>query len=79
MLTSEEGIFLVEYVFCNNNKQTEERKQQFRSRFYDNILLLRNTVRDWVNKFREAGSVRYVGPGLLRFAELLLFLVHELL
>ena len=58
MLTLRERVFLIEHVFRNQDKYTDEVKQQFRSRFHNTVLPHRNTVRDLINKFRETGSVQ---------------------
>ena len=69
MLTLEERIFLIEHVFRDKDKYTDEVKRQFRNRFPDTVLPHRNAVRDLINKFRETGSVqdapRSGRPGLL--------------
>ena len=57
MLSIEERIFLVEFVFRNNDKYTESVKDEFQRRFPQTTVPHRDTVRDLISKFRETGSV----------------------
>ena len=56
VLSVEERIFLVEYVFRANGECTDEVKK-FLERFPATDLPHRNTVRNLIDKFREHGSV----------------------
>ena len=57
VLSVEERIFLVEYVFRANGEYTDEVKKKFLERFPATDLPHRTTVRNLIDKFREDGSV----------------------
>lgn len=57
VLSIEERIFLVEYVFRANGEYTDDVKKMFSERFPETDLPHRNTVRNLINKFRMHGSI----------------------
>lgn len=60
MFTTEERAFLVEYVFREGDRFTENVKLKFQVRFPNLECPHRDTVRDLISKFRVTGSVHDV-------------------
>ena len=58
MFSTEERAFLVEHVFHEGDRFTENIKMKFRLRFPNSRCPNRDTVRDLINKFHETGSVQ---------------------
>ena len=50
-LTTEERIFLVEFVFREGNKYTVRVQEKFKEQFPHTKVLHRDTVRDLIKKF----------------------------
>lgn len=57
VLTIENRVFLVEHVFRNGGKYTDEVIRQFVRKFPDSQVPHRNSVTKLIKKFRETGSV----------------------
>jgi transposase len=57
VLSIEERVFLVEYVFREGNRYTDLVQEQFAEKFSETPVHHRNAVRRLVEKFRETGSV----------------------
>jgi transposase len=57
ILSIEERVFLVEYVFREGNRYTDLVQEQFAEKFPETSVPYRNAVRRLVEKFRETGSV----------------------
>lgn len=57
VLSIEERVFLIEYVFRCNGEYTQDVKAKFLERFPNTVLPFRHTVRSLIDKFRETGSV----------------------
>ena len=60
-LTTEERIFLVEFVFREGNKYTVRVQERFEEQFLHTKVPYRDTVRDLIKKFRRTGSVKDEG------------------
>ena len=58
MFSTEERAFLVEHVFREGDRYTENVKMKFRLHFPNSRCPNCDTVRDLINKFRETGSVQ---------------------
>jgi hypothetical protein len=52
VLSIEEGVFLVEYVFRKGNKYTDLGQEQFAEKFPETPVPHRNAVRRLTEKFR---------------------------
>jgi transposase len=57
VLTIEERVFLVEYVFREGNRYTDLVQEQFAEKFPETPVLHHNAVCRLIEKFRETGSV----------------------
>jgi transposase len=57
VLSIEERVFLVEYVFREGNRYTDLVQEQFAEKFPQTPVPYRNAVRRLTDKFRETGSV----------------------
>jgi transposase len=57
VLSIEERVFLVEYVFREDNRYTDLVQEQFAEIFPEIPVPHRNAVRRLIEKFRETGSV----------------------
>jgi transposase len=57
VLSIEERVFLVEYVFRKGNRYTDLVQEQFAEKFPLTPVPHRNAVRRLTEKFRETGSV----------------------
>jgi transposase len=57
VLSIEERVFLVEYVFREGNRYTNLVQDQFAKKFPDIPVPHRNAVRMLIEKFRETGSL----------------------
>jgi hypothetical protein len=57
VLSIEERVFLVEYVFREGNRYTNLAQEQFAEKFPETPVPHHNAVRRLNKKFREAGSV----------------------
>jgi transposase len=57
LLSFEERLSLVEYVFREGNRYTDLVREQFDGKFPDTPEPHRNAVRRLIEKFREPGSV----------------------
>jgi hypothetical protein len=57
VLSIEERIFLVEYVFREGNRYTDLVQEQFVEKFPETPVPHRNAVRRLIQKLRETGSV----------------------
>jgi transposase len=57
VLSIEEHVFLVEYVFREGNRYTDIVQEQFAVKFPETPVPHYNAVRRLIEKFREAGSV----------------------
>lgn len=57
VLSVDERIFLVEYVFREGDKYSDLVKRKFSEKFPDSIIPHRNAVRTLIEKFRATGSV----------------------
>ena len=57
VLSIEERVFLVEYVFREGNRYTDLLQEQFAKTFPETPVLHRNTVRILTEKFRKASSL----------------------
>jgi hypothetical protein len=57
VLSIEERVFLVEYVFREGNRYTELVQEQFAEKFPRTPVPQRNAVRRLTEKFSETGSV----------------------
>jgi transposase len=57
VLSTEERVFLVEYVFREGNRYSDLVLQQFGEKFPQTSLPHRNAVRRLIEKFWETGSV----------------------
>jgi hypothetical protein len=55
VLSIEEHIFLVEYVFREGNRYTDLVQEQFAEKFPETPVLHRNAVRRLIEKFHETG------------------------
>ena len=60
-LTTEERIFLVEFVFREGNKYTVRAQERFKEQFPHTKVPHGDTVRDLIKKFRRTGSVKDEG------------------
>jgi hypothetical protein len=69
VLSIEERVFLVEYVFREGNRYTDLVQEQFAEKFPETSLPHRNAFRRLTEKFSETGSVldaeRSGGPSKL--------------
>jgi hypothetical protein len=59
VLSIEERVFLVEYVFREGNRYTDLVQEQFTEKFPETPVPHRNAVRRFIEKFRETGSHLY--------------------
>jgi hypothetical protein len=57
VLSIEERVFLVEYVFREGNRYTDLVEEQFAEKFPETPVPHRNAFRRLIEKFRETGSV----------------------
>jgi transposase len=57
VLSIEERVFLVEYVFREGNRYTDLVQEQFAEKFPQTPVPYRKAVRRLIEKFRETGSV----------------------
>jgi hypothetical protein len=57
VLSIEERVFLVEYVFREGNRYTDLVQEQFAGKFPETPVPHRNAVRRLAEKFRETSSV----------------------
>jgi hypothetical protein len=57
VLSTEERVFLVEYVFREGNRYTDLVQEQFVEKFPETPEPHRNAVRRRIEKFRGRGSV----------------------
>jgi transposase len=57
VLSTEERVFLDEYVFREGNRYTDLVQEQFTEKFPETPVTHRNAVRRLTEKFRETGSV----------------------
>jgi hypothetical protein len=57
VLSIEERVFLVEYVFREGSRYTDLVQEQFTEKFPETPVPYRNVVRRLIEKFREKGSV----------------------
>jgi transposase len=57
VLSIEERVFVVEYVFREGNRYTDLAQEQVAEKFPETAVPHRNAVRRLVEKFRETGSV----------------------
>jgi transposase len=57
VLSIEERVFLVEYVFREGNRYTDLVQEQFAEKFPETDVSHRSAVRRIIEKFRETGSV----------------------
>jgi hypothetical protein len=57
ILSIEERVFLVEYVFREGSRYTDLVQEQFAEKFPETPVPHRNAVRRLTEKFRETGSV----------------------
>jgi transposase len=57
VLSIEERVFLVEYVFREDNRYNDLVQEQFAEEFPETPVPHRNAVRRLIEKFRETGSV----------------------
>jgi transposase len=57
VLSIEERVFLVEYVFREGNRYADVEQEQFAEKFPETPVPHRNAVRRLTEKFRETGSV----------------------
>jgi hypothetical protein len=57
VLSSEERVFLVEYVFRDSNRYTDLVQQQFAEKFPESLVPHCNAVRRLIEKFHETGLV----------------------
>ena len=62
VLSIEERIFLIEYVFRATGEYTDEVKKKFIEKLPEIDLPHRNKVCNLINKFREHGSVKDAPP-----------------
>jgi hypothetical protein len=53
VLSIEERVFLVEYVFREGSRYTDLVQQQFAEKFRETLAPYRNAVRTLIDKFRE--------------------------
>ena len=60
-LTTEERIFLVEFVFREGDKYTVRVQEKFKEQFPHAKVPHRDIVRDLIKKFRKSGSVKNEG------------------
>jgi hypothetical protein len=58
VLSIEELVFLVEYIFREGNRYTDLVQKQFAEKFPETPVPHRNAVRTLIENFRETGSVR---------------------
>jgi hypothetical protein len=56
VLSSEERVFLVEYVFREGNRYTDLVQEQFAEKFPNTAVPHRNAVRKFTDKFRETAA-----------------------
>jgi hypothetical protein len=59
VLSIEERVFLVEYVFREGNRYTGLLQEQFAEKFPETPVPHQNAVRRLIEKFRETGSGLY--------------------
>jgi hypothetical protein len=59
VLSIEEHVFLIEYVFWEDNRYTDLVQEQFAEKFPETTVPHRNAVRRLTEKFHETGSVLY--------------------
>jgi transposase len=57
VLSIEERVFLVQYVFREGNRYTDIVQEQFAEKFPETAVPYRSAVRKLIEKFRETGSV----------------------
>jgi hypothetical protein len=57
VLSIEEHVFLVEYVFLEGNTYSDLVQEQFAEKFPETPVPHRNAVRRLIEKFHETGSV----------------------
>jgi hypothetical protein len=57
VLSIEERIFLVEYVFPEGNRYSDLVQEQFAEKFPQTAVPYRNAVRRVIEKFRDRGLV----------------------
>jgi hypothetical protein len=57
VLSIAECVFLVEYVFQDDNRYTDLVQEQFAEKFPETPVPHRNEVRRLIEKFHEKGSV----------------------
>jgi hypothetical protein len=57
VLSTEERVFLVEYVFRKGNRYTDLVQEQFAEKFPETPVPHRNAVRRLIENLRETGSV----------------------
>jgi hypothetical protein len=57
VLSIEERVFLVEYVFREGNRYTDLVYEQFAEKFPETPVPHRNAVRRFIEKFHETGLV----------------------
>jgi transposase len=57
VLSIEERVFLVEYIFREDNRYADLVQEQFAEKFPETRVPHRNAVRRLIEKFRETGSV----------------------
>ena len=60
-VTTEERIFLVEFVFREGDKYTMRVQERFKEQFPNTKVPYRDTVLDLIKKFRRTGSVKDEG------------------
>jgi hypothetical protein len=57
VISMEERVFIVEYVFREGDRYTDLVQEQFAEKFPETPVPHRNAVRRLIEKFRETGSV----------------------
>jgi GH35 family endo-1,4-beta-xylanase len=57
VLSIEERVFLVEYVFREGNRYTDFVQEQFAEKFPQTAVPYRNAVRRLIENIRETGSL----------------------
>jgi hypothetical protein len=58
VLSTEERVFLVEYVFREGNRYTDLVQEEFAEKFPETPVPHRNAVRRLIERFRETGLYR---------------------
>jgi hypothetical protein len=62
VLSIEESVFLVEYVFRDGNRYSNLVQQQYAEKFPQTAVPYRNAVRRFIEKFRDRGLVLDAEP-----------------